>query len=149
MKKEILKLFVGGYFDDRIFKGERFEGKTPFDKNINTYTLDEALQLGFVEGVIKWFEENNGKEWDNLSFNEKANAIEKYEESDEIAGIVYFETEEETEKYKDEVIKEIENIEKESICTGQIQDKYGHFRDIYEHKKIIKKRLNKSLFFIY
>lgn len=135
MKKENLKLFIGGYFDDRIFKGEWFEGKTPFNKNINTYTLDEALKLEFMEGVIEWFEENNEEKWDELSFDEKAKAIEKYEESDEIAGIVYFETEEEAEKYKDEVIKEIENIEKESICTGQIQDKYGHFRDVYEHKK--------------
>lgn len=135
MRKENLKLFVGGYFDDRIFKGDWFDGKTPFNKDINTYTLDETLKLGFVEGVIEWFEENNEREWDELSFDEKAKAIEKYEESDEIAGIVYFKTEEEAEKYKDEVIKEIEDIEKESICTGQIQDKYGQFRDIYEHKK--------------
>lgn len=35
MKKEILKLFVGGYFDDRIFKGERFEHKKIIKKRLN------------------------------------------------------------------------------------------------------------------
>lgn len=133
---ENLKLFVGGYYDDRIFEGERFESKTPFNKEINTYTLDEALKLPFVEGVIEWYEDLNDEEtWEELSFEEKAKAIEKYMEGDEIAGMVYFETEEEAEKYKNDVIKEIEECEKESICTGQIQDQYGCFRDVYEFRE--------------
>ena len=48
-----LKLFVGGYYDMRIFKGECFDGKTLFRKDIKTYTLQEVLKLSFVEGTIQ------------------------------------------------------------------------------------------------
>lgn len=75
MKNQGLKLFVGGYYDDRIFDGEQFEGKTPFDKNIETYTLSEVLGLGFVEPIKEWFEENYEKEWDKATKEEKVKAV--------------------------------------------------------------------------
>ena len=45
------KLFVGGYYDSRIFDGSHFDGKTPFGEDIDTYTLEEVLKLGFVESI--------------------------------------------------------------------------------------------------
>ncbi len=79
MSKNELKLFVGGYHDARIFKGEKFEDKTPFDKNINTYTLEEALKLPYIENVTEWYKQN-GKEWYKKEFGKEC--IE-----DEILGI--------------------------------------------------------------
>jgi len=125
------KLFVGGYYDDRIFEGEGFEGKTPFNKNIDTYTLTEVLNLGFVENVTEWFEEKEEKEWNEATEQEKIKAIINYTESDEIAGVLYFETEEEAQNFKNEVVKEIEEIEQRVSYDGKRQDREGYFREVY------------------
>lgn len=130
MKKE-LKLFVGGYYDDRIFVGEKFEGKTPFGKNIDIYTLSEALKLGFVEGVKEWFSEENEKDFDELDENEKIEAIINYTDGDEIAGILYFDNEEEASEYKASILKEIKDIELNSEYDGKTQDNQGNFRETY------------------
>ena len=56
MKKENLKLFVGGYFTDKVFKGEQFEGMCFFG-DVDTYSLEEALSLGFVgDSFMEWYE---------------------------------------------------------------------------------------------
>lgn len=157
MGKNKLKLFVGGYYDARIFKGSHFDGKTPFGDSIDTYTLEEALKLSFVEGTKEWFEQE-GEEWyeeefgkeyieneyfgvdfDSLTDEEKTQAILKYTSSDEIAGLEYFDTEEEAEKYRNEVLEEIEDSERNSIYCKQIRDNYcGCFRDVYVHKNDIE-----------
>lgn len=131
-----MKNFVGGYYDDRIFKGEYFEGKTPFDKKIDCYTLEETLNLPFIEGVKEWFEENDDEErdFDEIVKEEKIKAILEYVESDEIAGLVYFETEEEAEKFKQDNLEEIKRAEENSIYIGKKQDQYGNYRDVYEHR---------------
>lgn len=135
MSKENLKLFVGGYYDDRIFDGEYFVGKTPFNNEIDTYTLDEVLKLGFVENVVE--EYNNRAEWqelpawDELTFEGKSKEIEKYTESDDIAGILYFETEKETENYKQDVLKELEELECEIEYSHKQQDQEGFYREVY------------------
>lgn len=131
MKNQGLKLFVGGYYDDRIFDGEQFEGKTPFDKNIETYTLSEVLRLGFVEPIKEWFEENYEKEWDKATKEEKVKAVIEYTDTDEIAGLLHFDTEEKAEKFKNDVIKEVEEIEAMSIYEGKRQDSEGYFREVY------------------
>ena len=128
------KLFVAGYYDDRVFEGEHFEGKTPFDKGIDTYTLSEVLKLPFVEGVVDNYEEEHKKEWDNLTDTEKIKFILKYTDTDEIAGLLYFNSEEEAKSYKDEVIEEIEDVERHSTITQRIQNKYGFFVDVFEYK---------------
>lgn len=125
------KLFVGGYYDDRMFKGDYFDGKTPFGKNINTYTLEEVLQLGFVEPVREWFEEIYEKEWDEATEEEKIEGILLYTQDDEIASLLYFDTEEEAENYKNQVIEEIEKLEQEIEYIGKEQDSYGNFREVY------------------
>lgn len=127
------KLFVGGYYDDRIFND--VEEKTPFSKEISSYTLEEVLKLGFVENVIDWYKEKEELEWDEISEEEKIKSILEYTESDEIAGVLYFKTEAEAEKFKSDTIKEVEELEKESDYVGKKQDSYGNFREVY--RKII------------
>lgn len=126
------KLFVGGYYDDRYFDVEE---KTPFNKEINTYTLEEALKLPFVEPVKEWYEETYEKEWDSTTEEEKIKAIENYTEGDEIAGLVYFKTEEAAENYKQNVLKEIEELENQFEYVGKEQDGSGYYHDVYELKK--------------
>lgn len=169
MSKENLKLLVGGYFDDRIFEGEYFEGKTPFNSEIDTYTLEEAYKLGFCEeenvkenyfdlhykytnfeeDLIKYAEENSYKleelenidhsdedfqnwYWNNyLTYKDKCKIVEKYTERDERAGLLYFETEKESESYKKDVLKELEELENEIEYAGKKQDREGNYREVY------------------
>ena len=127
--------FVGGYYDDRIFKGEYFEGKTPFNKDIDIYTLDEALKLGFVEGIVQLYEETYKKDFYELSDNEKTEAILEYTKDDEIAGLLAFPSVKEAKNYKNEVLNEIAELEKHIKYVGQEQDSYGYFKEVYEYKK--------------
>lgn len=131
-----MKNFVGGYYDDRIFKGEHFQGRTPFDKKIDCYTLEEVLNLPFVEGVKEWFEENDDyeRDFDEIPEKEKINAILEYVEGDEIAGVLYFETEALAEEFKKDTLDEIKSDEENSVYIGKKQDQYGNFRDVYEYK---------------
>ena len=129
------KLLVGGYFDDRKFKGDYFDGKTPFNKDINTYTVDEALNLGFVENVINWYEDSKEKSWDQLPETEKAQQIEEYTSTDEIAGLNYFTTEEEATQYKNEVLEELQEIETEIEYQGMEQNNEGIYQEIYTLKQ--------------
>lgn len=129
------KLFVGGYYDDRIFEDERFEGKTPFGKDIDTYTLDEALRLPFIEPIKEWYEEVCDQDWESITEQEKIKAIEKYVEGDEIAGLVYFGTEEDAEKYKQEVLQEIKEIEDQVEYVEKEQDGSGYYHDVYKLKE--------------
>ena len=128
------KIFVGGYYDDRIFEGEIFEGKTLFGKNVDTYTLEEALKLHFVEPVMEWYEEQEEKEWENLSDDEKIKKIEEYTLHDDIAGLMYFGTTAWAEQKKEEILKEIEEIEKESDYVGKEQNSEGIYQDVYKYK---------------
>lgn len=133
MGKEDLKLFVGGYYDSRRFEGDFYDGKTPFDKHIDTYTLDEALAVGFVEPVIEWFEDKHDKSWDEGSFEEKAKAIEEYTYSDDIAGMLYFPTEEEAEKYKQKALNELARLELMSKYKNTEQEQHGTYKEVYAY----------------
>ena len=139
MKKNELKLFVGGYYDERIFKGKQFEGKTPFSKNIALYTLSEVLKLPYIENVCEWYLETYEKSWDKTTEKERIEAIMEYNSSDEISGLEYFNTVEEAEKYKNEVLEEIKFAEDNSVYNGKIQDNYGYFREVYVHKDDLEK----------
>lgn len=162
------KLLAGGYYNERIFEGEYFEGKTPFNNEINTYTLEEAYKLGFCdeeqarfnyydlyydytkfEEDLKEYAEDNSLDleelkdidhsnedfenwhWDNLDYKTKCEIIEKYTESDEIAGLVFFDTEKEAENYKLEVLKELEELENEIEYSHNVQDREGYYREVY------------------
>ena len=129
------KIFVGGYYDDRVFKGDYFDGKTPFGKDIKIYSLDEVLKLAFVEPVKDWYKDTTGKEFDNATELEQVKAIMDYTEGDEIAGLVQFNTETEAKKFKDEVLTQIEHIENHIQYVGKEQDSYGNFKEVYEYKK--------------
>lgn len=135
MLKEKLKLFVGEYYDDRIFEGEYFEGNTPFNNKIHTYTLEEVLKLAFVENVVdeyneraEWQELPN---WDELTFEEKAKEIEEYTASDDIAGVLCFDTEDKAAKYKQNVLNELKELEKEIEYSHAEQDREGCYRKVY------------------
>lgn len=130
-----LKLFVGGYYDDRIFVGEFFEGKTHFSKDIDVYTLSEVLRLPFIENVTNVYEEESGREWEDLSEEEKIEAIMYYNSSDDISGLMYFETEEAALSCKNETLEELEYIENHLEYEGKKQDCYGFFRKVYSFKK--------------
>ena len=137
MKKENLKLFVGGYFTDKVFKGEQFEGMCFFG-DVDTYSLEEALSLGFVgDSFMEWYEGNFEEEegvFYSLSFSDKVKYILEYVENDEIAGLAYFDTEEAAEDYKNECIDNLEWAKNNSVYIGTELDKYGYFREIYEYK---------------
>lgn len=128
-----MNLFVGGYYDGRIFDG--VEEKTPFSKEISIYTLEEVLKLGFVENVIEWYEDKEELEWDEISEQEKTKAILAYVEYDEIAGLVYFDEKEKAEKYRNDVIKEIEELEKTYKYSEKVEDGYGNFREVWEKEQ--------------
>ena len=138
MKNENLKLFVGGYFTDKVFIGEQFEGMSIFFDNVDTYSLEEVLKLGFVgEGFIDWYEENFEEtegNFNSLSFSNKVKYILEYVENDEVAGLTYFDTQKEAEVYKNECINDLEWAKNNSVYKGKEQDQYGYFREIYEYK---------------
>ncbi|MFQ9545289.1 MAG: hypothetical protein ACLR02_09755 [Clostridium sp.] len=142
MEKEDKKVFVAGYYDDRIFEGEFFDGMCLYDDKVNCYTLEEVLKLPFVEGVEQWFEENDEEEREfyRISDKEKIKAILDYTEYDEIAGVEYYETEEEAKNKLNYLLEKIHNIE-EKIKTGKIvykgqkQDEYGNFKEVYSLKE--------------
>lgn len=132
------KLFVGGYYDDRMFEGEEFEGKTPFNKDINTYTLEEALKLGFCdeENIIENYGNVNiDKNWEDTTYKEKVEAIMDYTEDDDIAGLLYFDTEEQAEKYKNEVLEEIKELENDIEYIGKEQNRQGIYQEVYKSKE--------------
>ena len=135
MRKNIKdrKLFVGGYYDDRIFD-EKFEGKTDFDKNIDTYTFDEVMKLSFVENVITDYEENSPNKitWDNLSLPHQIIKIVDYVATDEIAGLSYFTNEVDATNYKDAVIKEIKEIESETYFSHRQENSLGIFNEVWK-----------------
>lgn len=117
-----LKLFVGGYYDKRLFKEGCFNKKTPFGKDIQTYTLQEVLKLGFVQGTVEEYEQslNNRyqdedmdeqKDWEITTDDEKIEAILAYTKSNDIAGLLYFDTEIDADKYRNEILKQINELE--------------------------------------
>lgn len=131
------KYLVGGYYDSRIF--EDAEGKTPFGKDISIYDLESVLKLGFVESVVEWYEdikEDDESEWDDLSDSRKVELILEYTESDEIAGLIAFDTLEEATKYIKDTISEILELEEEYECIGKEQDQYGYFNEVYKKKEV-------------
>ena len=73
-------------------------------------------------------------DFDDFTDEEKKDLILNWTSTDEIAGLEYFETEEEAEKYKKGVLEEIKDAEDNSVYNGAIQDNYGHFREVYVYK---------------
>lgn len=130
------KLFVGGYYNQRIFKGEVFDGKTPFNTDVCIYTLEEVLELGFIDKdyLIEWYELNEEKKWDDATEKEKTKAVLDYTEGDEIAGLEYCDSEKEAEDYKNYILEDIKECEEKSEYFGTIQDQYGYFREVYVEK---------------
>lgn len=133
----MVKFLVGGYYSSRIFRGADRE-MTPFDKDINIYTLDEALRLGFVEGVEEWYydfiQEEGEPDFYELSYEKRLQLVLQYTENDEIAGLVAFDTLQEAVDYVKDVIEEIINAENTHEYVGHEQDEYGYFHEVYEFK---------------
>lgn len=124
-------LFVGGYYDDRKFKGQMYVGKTVFSKSIDTYTLEQVLKLGFVQNVISWYEEFEGKSWASASEQEKIRAIIYYADNDDTAGLLYFKRAQDAIEFKNDVIAEIECLEKESVFLETETDRNGYTKEVY------------------
>ena len=111
--------FLAGSYDSRTFIPEDcFSGKAPFDSNVDIYTLEEVLKLQFVEGVKDWYETDginvlgyDKEEFKQLTEEEKTIAILRWMEDDEYAGVLYFESEEDADLYKREILQEIAEIE--------------------------------------
>lgn len=131
----MVKYLVGGYYDSRIFEG--VEDKTPFGKDIGIYTLESALKLGFVDGIIYYYEEkreDNELEWNDLTNERKIEIILEYTESDEIAGLVAFDTLEEATDYVQDTISEILELEQEYEYASKKQNSYGFYNEVYKKK---------------
>lgn len=128
------KLFIVGYYDTRIFEGEYFYGKTNFNKNIEVYSLSEVLKLPLIENVEEWVKDTYDKEFESLPYNDKVSMVMEYTDGDELGLAVYFFTEEEALQYKQDIIKEVEEAERDSIYIGKKQDEYGYFREVYRYK---------------
>ncbi len=106
--------FVGGYYDSRVSDNDCFEGMTPFRKDVGVYTIEEALKLPFLERIKEWFKDRFGKEWKLATEDEMIRAIEGFSVSEDIAALFYFDTEEKARKYQQEILKEIEEIERKN-----------------------------------
>lgn len=133
----MIKYFVGGYYDDRIFKDA--EGKTPFRKDVSIYDLESALKLGFIEPIEEWYKDIKDEEepeWDELGDSKKAELVLEYSESDEIAGLVGFETLKKAVEYLKNTLSEILEFEGTYEYVEKIQDQYGYYRDVYERKEV-------------
>ncbi|MBU3187799.1 hypothetical protein [Clostridium estertheticum] len=128
-----LNLFVGGYFDNRKFVGKCFEHKPLFNKSIQTYTLSDVLKLKFVsEGIARWHTDNNENiEFNSLTYNDKVKIIIDYTSCNKASNLLYFGTEKEALNYKNDVIKQLDNIDNNSTYIATEKDEYGHFREVY------------------
>ena len=127
--------FVGGYYDDRIFEND----VTLYDKErLSIYTLDETLELGFMDGVIvnyQFLKEDYEKDFCELTEREKAIIILDYAQSDEIASLELFNNLNSAVSYLKECLDDITYIESNYEFSELIQDEYGNFRKKYIYKK--------------
>jgi len=140
------KLFVGGYYDDRIFLDESFAGKTAFNKTIDTYTFDEVLKLAFIENVKENFDEKcDITKWDDLSMAQQIIEICDYAQTDAIAGLTYCANEAFAEGYKNEVLDEILDIECETYYSHLEQDAQGNFNQVWILEQNENIEIGKSL----
>lgn len=141
------RIFVGGYFFDGVFEMHKDEiGVRIFDENINTYTLEEALKLSFCnehDVAEAWAEKQKGKssyDWDDAKWSEKIKAVIDFTEiSDEgYPGLLYFDTEEDAETYKQETLRELERLKRETVFSHKREDAsiaIGHYTNVYVAKK--------------
>lgn len=123
---------VGGYYDNRVFMGVK--EKTLFSKDINIYTIESALKLGFVEQVVEWYEDTKKVDdiaWHNLDDAQKVELILKYTENNALAGLLVFDNLQDATNYVKTTLLEILNIEKESQFVGTIENNNGNFNEVY------------------
>lgn len=136
MKNE--KLFVAGYYNEG-----RYDDLVLLDKNIDVYSLDQILNLGFLGlDALEDFYNNTGevyeKDFDKLTNEELGNLAIEYVSSDELAFLAKFETEKEALEYKEKCLKELREFE-EDINNGnlnfshKISNGYGGYYSIYEY----------------
>ena len=120
------KLLVGGYLDDRIFRAD--EDILLYDKDIDCYTVEEALKLGFMSGIEEFYYEDFKKgtdlEFFELSNKEKLEIILKFVEDDEIANLEYFDTEEKALARKNEELSLI-NEYNQLVDSGKFTYSYA------------------------
>ena len=120
------KLFVGGYYQDYFLINTSYGSAFPketfkhiysdnilFNKDIEVYTLEEVLDLPFIYGVHDYYEEHFGGDFRFIPVEEQIKFILEYAESNEIAGVLYFETEEEAQKYNESVLEAIREEEEQ------------------------------------
>ena len=132
------KIFVAGYLDGRILPSELTEGVVDYSEDVDIYSLEEVLELGFVKPVKDWFadENNTKKEFDDLSAKKQINLILEYTQDDEIASLEVFKTEAEAIKRKEEILEFRREIDKmielgKLEYDGPYQNNYGVFNKEY------------------
>ena len=105
-KKEIY--LVGGYFKDKeIIDAIEINHNIVYTNfaEVNSYTVEEALKLPFVEGIEEYYKDKYGTDKDfymDLTELGQAKIIEEYVESDEIATLKLFTDEIEAKEYLEE-----------------------------------------------
>lgn len=128
------KKYLAGYYDDRIFEGEEFEGKTPFDRTVDIYNMSDLLKLSFIEPIKDWIYDEHKKNWYELTEQEMEYYIEKYVSTDEIAGVKIFKSEEEALNFKNDIIAELDDIESRSVFSHKIQDFNFYYKSVFIKK---------------
>ena len=105
MKKEFY--FVGGYYkDEEVLKVLEKAGTYTSFENVGLYTLEEALKLPFVDGIVEYYKDKYGEDRDfymDLTKEEQAKIVTEYVDSDELATVRMFTDLEKANKYKEEI----------------------------------------------
>lgn len=107
---------------------------TPFNNDIEVFSLNEILSLNFAKDFNKWFYANFNQKFNEISFTEKVNAIINYSSLNKELGLLYFDNENEATNYKNKVLKELDDIKNISTFIGTSENSNGEFVNIYELK---------------
>lgn len=107
---------------------------TPFNNDIEVFSLNEILSLNFAKDFNKWFYANFNQKFNEISFTEKVNAIINYSSLNKELGLLYFDNENEATNYKNKVLKELDDIKNISIFIGTSENSNGESVNIYELK---------------
>ena len=131
---EYKKLFIFGYYNTDIYKGAYFNNMTPFNNDIELFSLNEILSLNFAKDFNKWFYDNFNVNFETISFEKKVKAIIKYSSLNKELGLLYIDNENQATDYKNKVLKELNEIKNVSTFVGTLENSNGEIVNIYELK---------------
>ena len=94
-------VFVGGYYQEKNIGNEKIK----VFNDIKVYSMEEALNLPFVEGIEEFYNdrfeepEDRTNEFYELSDEQLAKLIVEYVQDDELAALYLFDTELEAKEF--------------------------------------------------